>query len=65
MHMLLQSDGYGERLLLFPTWPKDWDVVFKIHAARNTTIEGELMGGVLRSLHVTPLERRRDVVVLL
>ena len=64
-HMLLQSDGYGERLLLFPTWPKDWDVVFKIHAARNTTIEGELKGGVLRSLQVTPLERRRDVVVLL
>ena len=38
--------------------------VFKLHAERNTTIEGELKGGKLVSLLVTPTERRKDVVVL-
>ena len=35
--MLLQSDGDTIRLL--PAWPKDWDVQFKLHAPRNTTVE--------------------------
>jgi len=64
-HMLLQTDNHGERLLLFPAWPKAWpDLSFKLFAERNTTIEGELKGGKLVSLLVTPAERRKDVVVL-
>ena len=63
-HMLLQSDNHGERLLLFPAWPKEHDIQFKLHAERNTTLVGELRGGTLRSLTVTPPERRKDVVVL-
>ena len=64
-HMLLQSDNHGERLLLFPAWPKVWpDLKFRIRAERNTTLQGELKGGKLLSLLVTPAERRKDVVVL-
>ena len=64
-HMLLQTDNHGERLLLFPAWPKAWpDLSFKLYAERNTTVEGELRGGTLVSLLVTPAERRKDVVVL-
>ncbi len=60
--MLLQADG--KKLLLFPAWPKDWDVSFKLHAPYNTTVEGEYRGGRLVALRVTPQERMRDMVRL-
>lgn len=41
--MLMQTDG--KRILLFPAWPKDKDVHFKLHAPYNTTVEAELKGG--------------------
>jgi hypothetical protein len=60
--MLLQTDG--NQIILFPAWPKDWDVQFKLHAPANTTIEGILRAGKLEALTVTPAERRRDVTVM-
>lgn len=66
-HMLLQSDNHGERLLLFPAWPVHaWpNLKFKVHAERNTTLQGELRGGKLVSLVVTPPERQKAVLILL
>ncbi|MBS1656025.1 MAG: hypothetical protein JSU05_14330, partial [Bacteroidetes bacterium] len=57
--MLLQTDG--KRILLFPAWPKDKDVHFKLHAPYNTTVEATLKDGKLTSLIVLPEERRKDV----
>uniref|UniRef100_UPI003F7787C9 DUF5703 domain-containing protein n=1 Tax=Verrucomicrobium sp. TaxID=72225 RepID=UPI003F7787C9 len=59
--MLLQQRG--EKIVLFPAWPKEWNVSFKLHAARNTTVEGVLKNGKLERLTVTPPERRGDVIV--
>jgi hypothetical protein len=50
-------------IILFPSWPADWDVKFKLHAPLNTTIEGELKGGKLIELNVTPKSREKDVIV--
>ena len=61
--MLLQTDG--QKILLFPAWPKDWDVEFKLHAPLNTIIEGKYASGKLESLNVTPPERQKDIVNLL
>jgi hypothetical protein len=61
--MLLQA--VGDSIYLFPAWPKQWDVHFKLHAPERTTVEGVLQGGKLRSLKVTPASRRKDVVLLL
>lgn len=58
--MLLQSDG--DTIRLFPAWPKAWDVEFKLHAPRNTTIEGVYRGGKVVSLQITPAARMKDVV---
>jgi hypothetical protein len=58
--MLLQTPG--DKLHLFPAWPKDWDVDFKLHASRQTTVEAVLRAGKLVSLQVTPESRARDVV---
>ncbi|HNQ22642.1 MAG TPA: DUF5703 domain-containing protein [Phycisphaerae bacterium] len=58
--MLLQCDGRQIRLL--PAWPKEWDVSFRLHAPRETTVECEYRHGSIISLTVTPAARRADVV---
>jgi hypothetical protein len=58
--MILQTDG--EKILLLPAWPHDWDVKFKLHAPYQTTVEGEVKAGKLVSLKVLPEARRNDVV---
>lgn len=61
--MLLQRDG--DKVLLFPAWPKSWDVHFKLHAPHRTEIEGIYRDGQLVELSVSPESRRKDVVVCL
>ena len=60
--MLMQADA--RRIVLFPAWPKEWDVEFKLHAPLKTTIEGVYRGGELQTLKVTPAERRKDLTQL-
>lgn len=60
--MLMQT--IGDQILLFPAWPKDWDVDFKLHAPHETIVQGRLVDGDLVDLQVTPVSRRDDVVVL-
>ncbi len=61
--MLLQTDG--DRIMLFPAWPKDWDVEFKLHAPRGTVVEASLRGGKIERLVVTPEARRADLTLML
>ncbi|MEO6231071.1 MAG: DUF5703 domain-containing protein [Ferruginibacter sp.] len=61
--MLLQTDG--KRILLFPAWPKDMDVHFKLHAPYNTTVEAEIKSGKVVSVKVLPVERSKDVEMML
>jgi hypothetical protein len=58
--MLLQTPG--DNLHLFPAWPADWDVDFKLHAPQQTIVEGVLRGSKLVSLKITPESRAKDVV---
>ncbi len=58
--MLMQT--IGDEIRLFPAWPKDWDVDFKLHAPQNTVVEGSLRHGRLVRLQVEPASRMRDVV---
>ncbi|SFF20568.1 DUF5703 domain-containing protein [Sunxiuqinia elliptica] len=59
--MLMQC--FEDKIYLFPAWPKEWDVSFKLHAPRNTTIEGILKDGKIVELIVSPESRREDVVI--
>jgi hypothetical protein len=61
--MLMQTPG--DKIYLFPAWPKDWDVHFKLHAPGNTTVEGELKNGKVVSMKVWPESRSKDVVLML
>jgi hypothetical protein len=58
-YMLLQHSG--DKILLLPAWPKDWDVSFKLHAPRQTTVECVYRGGKIVKLKVFPKERRKDI----
>ena len=59
--MLLQTDG--QRIFLFPAWPKQWNVDFKLHAPRQTILEGSYREGKVQSLRVTPESRRQDLEI--
>lgn len=61
--MLMQTDG--KTILLFPSWPKSWDVTFKLHAPYKTTIEATLKDGKILQLTVTPESRIMDVKIML
>ena len=61
--MLLQVDG--KKIYLFPAWPKDWDVHFKLHAPYQTTVEATLKNGKLTDLKVVPEARRIDVKIMI
>ena len=58
--MLLQADG--RKIYLFPAWPKDWDVHFKLHAPYQTTVEAVISKGKLTMLKVMPESRAKDVI---
>ena len=54
--MLLQE--VGDTLYLFPAWPRDWDVRFKLHASRGTVVEAEMRKGKVINVRVTPKGRK-------
>jgi len=61
--MLMQVDD--KKIYLFPAWPKDWNVHFKLHAPYNTTVEATVKDGKVTSLIVLPKERAKDVINML
>ena len=59
--MILQADD--GKIQLLPAWPKHWDLDFKLHAPKRTTLEGVVRGGKLERLVVLPAGREKDVVL--
>ena len=58
--MLLQE--VEDKIYLFPAWPKDWDVHFKLCATGNTTVEVTLQKGQIIDLKVFPESRKKDLI---
>ena len=61
--MLLQTNG--EQILLFPAWPKEWDIHFKLHAPGKTTVEATLKDGKVTDLKVLPESRKKDIIIMI
>lgn len=61
--MLLQTNG--EQILLFPAWPKEWNVHFKLHAPDKTTVEVTLKDGKVKDLKVWPESRKKDIIIMI
>jgi len=62
--MLLQTTDAG-KIILFPAWPLEWNVHFKLHAPKNTTVEAELKDGKVINLIVLPENRMKDIELML
>ena len=59
--MAMQCEG--DRIVLLPAWPKAWEGSFKLHAPKNTVVEGRIEAGKVLDLKVTPESRRKDVEI--
>ena len=59
--MLLQT--IGDKIHVLPAWPKEWDVDFKLHAPKNTTVEVSYKNGEIVSLEIIPKSRMKDVII--
>ncbi len=62
--MLLQTTDDG-KIILFPAWPRGWNVHFKLHAPQNTTVEAALKNGKVTIIQVLPENRKSDIVIML
>ena len=59
--MLMQTPG--DAIHLFPAWPSDWDVDFRLHAPGGTVVDATLQDGHLVALTVEPAAARARVVL--
>lgn len=57
--MLLQADG--KRLLLFPAWPEEWNVQFRLHAPGRTIVMAAAEHGKVKASEVSPSARTSDL----
>jgi hypothetical protein len=60
--MLLQHEG--DKVLLLPAWPREWNVSFRLRAPHETTVEMSYRDGKAGEPEVTPPHRRKDVKVV-
>ncbi len=54
---------HGDTIRLAPAWPKNWKASFKLHAPKNTTVEGRVEKGKVSDLKLTLESRRKDVII--
>ena len=59
--MLMQE--VDDRIYLFPAWPRDWDVRFRLRASRGTIVEAELRQGKVVNVRVTPTRDKEKTIV--
>jgi hypothetical protein len=59
--MLVQEAG--DRILLLPAWPADWDADFKLHLMHGTVLTGIVKDAKLTAWDIQPASRKKDVVV--
>lgn len=59
--MLMQTPG--DSIRLFPAWPREWDVDFRLHAPYGTRVDATLRAGRLAALSVVPPAAQSRVVL--
>ena len=61
--LLALHDDSDDAVTVLPAWPCSWDVDFRLHAPRNTTVELSFRDGRVANLTVTPSARTKAVHV--
>ncbi|WBL23383.1 DUF5703 domain-containing protein [Zunongwangia sp. HRR-M8] len=60
--MLLQT--VNDKILLFPAWPKHWNVHFKMHAPGNVIVEAKVENGVSEIIEISSNYERNNIINL-
>jgi hypothetical protein len=60
--MLMQT--HGGKIRLFPAWPEEWNVDFRLHAPGQTVVSGTVKAGALSDLKVSSDRQRENVIVM-
>lgn len=58
--MLMQTTD--NRIFILSAFPKDWDVNFKLHGPKNTTVECIYRNGKIEKLKISPKRRAKDII---
>ena len=53
----------GKKIVLFKSWPPEWDGNYRMQAPEDTTVELSIRSNKLVKLLVTPVSRRTDLVI--
>ena len=53
----------GKKIILFKSWPPEWDGDYRMQAPEDTTVELSIRSNKLVKLLVTPASRRTDLVI--
>ncbi len=59
--MLMQC--VDEKIYLFPAWPAEWDVDFKLYAYGNTVVECSYKAGEIKYIKTNPESRKADIEI--
>jgi hypothetical protein len=60
--MLLQT--VNGKMLVFPAWPKEWNVDFKLHGPGGAIVRGVCRDGRVERLETVPPEREASLVTM-
>ena len=59
--MLLQA--VDDKIYVFPAWPRNWDVEFRLHAPMKVVVEGKLRAGRIERLVTEPGTRINQLIL--
>ena len=59
---MLMQEANG-RIYLFPAWPRQWNVRFRLHASAGTVVEADMYNGQVQHVRTSPKERQADIVL--
>lgn len=60
--MLLQE--VGDKLYIFPAWPRHWDVSFRLHASGNRIVEATLKNGTVEGVKINGIPAKDSEIVI-
>jgi hypothetical protein len=60
--MVLQNDG--EKTVVLPAWPDEWNVEFRLHSINNTVVSGKYKDGKLLEIHSDPTVDEDNLMIM-